>query len=172
MKRIIFIIALSVTPFLVDAQDYIDDAFNKYSGKENFTSITVSKDLLDFVFALDNDKNADRLKGKIADLKILISEHQPENSVGFTNEIRNNLSKNEYLRLMEVLDGKSKVTFYIKKDNDKIVHLLLLATGDDEEVLLSLKGQFTMKELAELGKDSNNNGSFHYLSCLKSLENE
>lgn len=170
MKRIILVLALFVAPFLVNAQDFIDDIFSKYSGKDNFTSIVVSKDLFDFAFTLDNDKDMEKLKGKISDLKILISENQSEGNVGFTNEIRDNISKNSYLSLMEILDGKNKVNFYVKKNNDKIIHLLLLATEKEKEVLLSIKGEFTMKELAEIGKDSNVNGSFHHLSYLKNLD--
>jgi hypothetical protein len=170
MKRIIFILALFVSPFLVNAQDFVDDIFSKYSGKDNFTSIVISKDLFDFAFTLDNDKELEKLKGKISDLKILVSEHLSEGNVGFTNEIRNSINKNSYLSLMEILDGKNKVNFYVKKDNDKIIHLLLLATEKDQEVLLSIKGEFTMKELAEIGKDSNVHGSFHHLSYLKNLD--
>ena len=166
----IFLLALSALPFLAGAQDFIDDVFNKYSGKDNFTSIVISKDLLDFAFTIDKSKDLDKLKGKISDLKILISDNKGENSIGFTSEIRDNLNKNSYLSLIEILDGKTKVNFYVKKDNDKIVHLLLLATEKDSEVLLSLKGQFTMKELVEIGNDSNSHGSFHHLSYLKNLE--
>jgi hypothetical protein len=172
MKRIIFLLALSVLPFLAGAQDFIDDLFNRYSGKDNFTSIVISKDLLDFAFNLDKDKDLDKLKGKISDLKILISEHKNGSLVGFTNEIRDNLNKDSYLSLIEILDGKTKVSFYAQKDNDKIVHLLLLATEEDQDVLLSLKGQFTMKDLAELGNNSNNHGSFHHLSYLKNLDEQ
>jgi len=170
MKQIIFILVLSVLPFLAGAQDFIDEVFNRYSGKDNFTSIVISRDLLDFAFALDNHKDIDKLKGKISDLKILVSEHKDDNSLRFTNEIRDNLNKNSYLSLIEILDGKTNVNFYIKKDNDKIVQLLLLATQDDEDVLLSLKGQFTMKELVEIGKGSSDHGSFHHLSYLKNLD--
>lgn len=174
MKRIFFILGLSVLPFLASAQDFIDDVFNKYSGKDNFTSIVISKNLLDLAFAVDSDKSKDleKLKGKISDLRILISEHQSDKSINFTNEIRSNLDKNSYLSLMEILSGKTKVNFYVKKDNEKIVHLLLLASEEDQEVLLSLKGQFTIKELVEMGKDSNEHGSFHHLSYLRNLEKE
>lgn len=166
----IFIIAITVLPLFAGAQDFIDDVFNKYSGNEDFTSIVISKNLLDFAFTLDKEKELNSLKGKISDLKILISEKKNDLGVKFTDEVRSNLGKNDFLSVIEILDGKNKVNFYVKKDNDKIVQLILLATDKDQEVLLTLKGQFSMKELAELGKCSSEHGSFHHLSYLKNLE--
>ena len=172
MKRMIFIFALSVIPFFVGAQDFIDDMFSKYSGNDNFTSIVISKNLLDFAFAIDKEKEngLEKLKGKISDLKILISEKKSDISTQFADEIRNNISKNSFLTLIEIIDGKKKVNLYVKKDNEIIVHLLLVATEEDQNVLLSLKGQFSKKDLAEIGRGTNVNGSFNHLSYLRNLE--
>ncbi|NOU17957.1 MAG: DUF4252 domain-containing protein [Bacteroidales bacterium] len=171
MKRIIIILSFSMLPILAGAQDFIDDLFRKYSGNDGFTSIVINKDLLDFAFIINNDKDIDKLKGKISDLRILISdEHQQGNNSTFKDEIKNSITKNNYQCLIEILDGKNKVNFYVKKDNDKIIHLILIASENNEEVLLSLKGQFTMKELIEMGKDSNHQGSFHHLSYLTHLD--
>ena len=164
------ILMLSTLPFLAGAQNFIDNVFSKYSGKDNFTSIVISKDLLDLVFSVDSNKEVDKIKGKIADLKILVSDNEKNGGVvGFTNEVRESINKENYLSLMEVLNGKEKVNFYVKKDNDRIVHLLLIATGKDEEVLLSLRGNFSMKDLSELGKGCHD-GTLHHLSNLKNLE--
>lgn len=171
MKRTTIILALFIIPFLAGAQDFIDEVFNKYSGSDNFTSIVIGKDLLDFAFSMDKDNEIDKLKGKISDLKILVSNDQHESgNIGFTNEIRSALEKNNYLSLMEIKDGKDKVNFYVKKDNDIITHLILLAKEENEEILLSLKGQFSKKDLAELGKCTKHEGSFHHLSYLKSVD--
>lgn len=171
MKRIIIILFFAMLPILVGAQDFIDDLFRKYSGNDGFTTIVINKDLLDFAFTINNDKNIDKLKGKISDLRILISnEHQQGNNSIFKEEIKNSITKNNFQSLIEILDGNNRVNFYIKKDNDKIIHLILIASENNEEVLLSLKGQFTMKELIEMGKDSNHQGSFHSLSYLTNLD--
>lgn len=170
MKRMIFILAISAFPLFSNAQDFIDEIFNKYSGDENFTSIVISKNLIDFAFTADKANELNSLKGKISDLKILVSEKKNEASFKFTDEIRSNLNKNDFISLIEILEGKNKISFYVKKDNNKIVNLLLIASNNDQEVLLTLKGQFTMKELAELGKGANEHGSFHHLSYLKNLE--
>lgn len=171
MKPIIIILSFAMLPILAGAQDFIDDLFRKYSGNDGFTTIVINKDLLDFAFTSNNDKDIDELKGKISDLRILISnKHQQGNISTFKDEIKNSIAKSDYQNLIEILNGKNKVNFYVKKDNDKIIHLILIASENDEEVLLSLKGQFTMKELIEMGKDSNNKGSFHPLSYLTHLD--
>jgi hypothetical protein len=179
MKKLFVILAIFVLPLWACAQDFIDDVFNKYSGKDGFTSIVISNELLNFAFALDwgngnekdSEKNIDVRKGKVTDLKILVSKrHNDEERIDFISAIKGSFNKNSYLSLMEILDGKNKVNIYAKKDADKIVHLLLLATDDGEQVLLSLKGNFTLKDLVELGKNCNDNESFHDLTYLKSLE--
>ncbi len=168
----IFIFALSVLPFFAGAQNFIDELFNKYSGNENVTSIVISKNLFDFAFAMDNDKDGklEKLKGKISDLKILVSENKNGLSPKFTEEIKGYIGKDSFLTLIEIIDGKKKVNLYVKKNDDKIVNLLLLSKEENQEVMLSLQGQFTMKELAELGRDANVNGSFHHLLYLKNIE--
>lgn len=168
----IIVLSLLVFPFFAVAQGYIDDLFRKYSGNENFTSIVISKNLLDFVFALDKhqDSKINKVKGKISDLKILISNNKSGLSPKFINEIKDNIDDDGFLTLIEIIDGNKKVNLYAKKDNDKIVHLLLLAKEVDQEVMLSLQGNFSMKELAELGRGTNIDGSFHHLTYLKDLE--
>lgn len=172
MKRMIFILVLFVSPLFVGAQGFVDDLFRKYSGDENITSIVIGKNLLDFAFSFDksDDNKLEKLKSKISDLKILISENKNGLSANFTDEIKGHIDKDNFLTLIELIDGKKKINLYVKKDNDKVVHLLLLAKEENQEVLLSLQGQFSMKELAELGKGTNVNGSFHHLSYLKDIE--
>lgn len=172
MKRLLFAAALFVLPLFAGAQDFVEEMFSKYSGNQNFTSIVISKNLLDFAFTIDKENDLNRLKGKISDLKILVSEHKTDVNLKFTEEVRSNLNKNEYLSLIEIRDGKTKVNFYVKKNGDQIVHLLLLASEVDQDVLLSLSGEFTMKDLSELGKCAKGGGSFHHLQYLKNVKEQ
>ncbi len=172
MKRLLFAASLFVLPLFAGAQDFVDDVFNKYSGNQNFTSIVISKNLLDFAFTIDKENDLNRLKGKISDLKILVSELKDDASIKFVDEIRSSLNKNEYMSLIEIRDGKTKVNFYVKKNGEKIIHLLLLASEADQDVLLSLSGEFTMKDLSELGKCVKGDGSFHHLSYLKNVKEQ
>lgn len=71
MKRLLFAAALFALPLFAGAQDFVDEVFNKYSGNQNFTSIVISKNLLDFAFTVDKENDLNRLKGKISDLKFL-----------------------------------------------------------------------------------------------------
>ena len=125
MKRLLFAISLLTFPLFVNAQDFIDELFNKYSGNENFTSIAISKNLLDFAFTIEKGNDSNRLKGKISDLRILVSEHKSDGNLKFTDEIKSELNKSDYMSLIEIKDGKTKVNFYVKKNGEKIVHLLL-----------------------------------------------
>jgi hypothetical protein len=166
-SKLLIIIFLSL-PFMSRTQDIVEDIFRKYSGNDNYTSITISNDLLNFVFT--GSKGEGIHTGKISSLKILAAEHHFANSSGFTNEIIKDLNSNDYHNIMEIMDGKSKVNFYIKEGSGKICQFLMVAKGDDEEVMVSIKGEFTMKDLANLGKNSNNCSGFNSLSHLRNLD--
>lgn len=163
---------LSASSLIVNAQSIIDNLFSKYSGNDNFTSIIVNKSLLDFIFSMDTDKDSklETLKGKISDLKILIADNRNSISAEFAEEVKAYIADDSFMSLMEIIDGKKRVNLYVKKNNDKVVHLLLSAREEKQEVLLSLEGQFTMKDLVQIGRDSKGKGSFGHLSYLKNLD--
>ncbi len=76
MKRIVIILAFLILHFWASSKDFINEVFSKYSRNDGCTSIVINKDLLNFAFTAENDDNIEKLKGKISDLKILISNNQ------------------------------------------------------------------------------------------------
>jgi short subunit fatty acids transporter len=168
MKRYFVILAMVFVPLLVNSQGFIDDVFNRYSGKNGFTSVVISPQLFQIIALLDKeDQELQKLSEKLISLKILVSE---DKSLGFTNEIKDRLKNGEYLNLMEVIDGKQKVNFYAKKKGDMISDLLLLAIDENEEVMLSLTGNFKLNELSNLGSSTSSIGGMAHISLLKKLE--
>jgi len=151
------------------AQESIDEVFRKYQGKEGYTSIHISKGLLQLAALFDEDSDTDlkKMDGKLDDLRILVADSC---SKGLTDEIKGLLEKNSFISLMEVIDGHDKVNFYVQQNNARVSQLVLLATGHDEDVLLSIKGNFTLNELAELGRGSGRHGHLHHMSLLGSLD--
>lgn len=165
------IIAMMLFTNLTFSQDIMDNMYQKYAGKNGFTSINIGKGLLEFVSSLDNDKNAEEVTDKISDLKILVAnQNEGADVANFSNEIKSLIDKNAYLNLMEVIDGREKVNFYAKKADNMIVHLVMIATGSEEEVLMSIKGQFSKEDLVKIGKDSNCSSELSKLSLLNDLE--
>ncbi|MFP4556459.1 MAG: DUF4252 domain-containing protein [Bacteroidales bacterium] len=170
MKRIaaLFLIMFSLNLGSTFAQPFIDNVFNKYAGKKGFTSVMISPELFKLLSLVDKeDKELKLLSEKIMSLKVLVSE---DKAIGFTNDIRSELSKSDYHSIMEVIDGNQKVNFYIKQEGETISDLILLAIDDNEEVLLAITGNMKMSDLSALGKNGSFGSGTGHLTLLKDLE--
>jgi hypothetical protein len=169
MKKLVLIFFVVFTSTFVNAQAFIDDVFNQYSGKPGFTSVMISPQLFKLVSTINkSDPELQGITEKLSSLKILVSEGK---STGFTNVIREKMTKDDYINIMEVIQGTQKVNFYVKQTGEVITDLILLAIDDSEEVLLSIKGTFVLNDLANLGKSNSILSGDDHLSLLKSLEN-
>lgn len=168
MKRLALVFVMIIASNIVFAQAFIDEVFQKYSGKPGFTSVMITPELFKLLALMDkNDPELQKISQKMSSLRILVSE---EKTVGFTNEVREKIAKLNYLNIMEVIDGSQKVNFYVQQKGDRITDFLLLSIDDREEVLLSITGNMTLNELSELGKSNSWGGSTGHLSLLKNLE--
>jgi len=170
MKRISIIIALLIFPFLTNAQDFVDQLIGKYQGKKGFTTVVVNKNLFDIVAAMDeNDEDLQQMKGMIDNIRIIAMEDDlnPKN-INFYQEIINQVDTKSYQELMTVKETDNDVVFYVKYMGNDIEELLLIAGGNDENAVISIKGKINLKEIASLSKSVHMKGFEH----LDELENQ
>lgn len=170
MKKLLVMATLFIS-FFSYSQDVIDNLFQKYRGKDGFTSVYISKDLLQFVAEFDDDTDLDAINGKLSDLKILVAERGVDNkNIDFTEEVKSLVNNSSFMNMMEVIDGKDKINFYAKKEGEKIVHLIMIAQNHDDEVLLSIKGDFTTRDLVKLGRNSGHHSGLDHLQRLEKVQ--
>ncbi len=170
MKRISIIIALLIFPFLINAQDFVDQLIGKYQGKRGFTTVVVNQSLLDLAAAMDeNDEDLQQMKGMIDNIRIIAmaDDLNPEN-INFYQEIINQVDTKSYQELMTVKETDNDVVFYVKYMGNDIEELLLIAGGNDENAVISIKGKINLKEIASLSKSVHMKGFEH----LDELENQ
>ena len=170
MKRISIFIALLIFPFLTNAQDFVDQLIGKYQGKKGFTTVVVNKNLFDIVAAMDeNDEDLQQMKGMIDNIRIIAmaDDLNPEN-INFYQEIINQVDTKSYQELMTVKETDNDVVFYVKYIGNDIEELLLIAGGNDENAVISIKGKINLKEIASLSKSIHMKGFEH----LDELENQ
>ena len=55
MKRLLVFIVLTITSTLIYSQKGIDDLFEKYAGKDGFTTVTINGNLLKLAHCLDDN---------------------------------------------------------------------------------------------------------------------
>ena len=172
MKQIALAFLLALSSSCGFGQDFFDSIFAKYSGQSNVVSISIGKDLLKLAASMDSSSEAQESVNKLHELKILVRSNENKASITgktFTGDVLSFVEKSDYLKLMEVVDSDTKLNFYAKKSGKTITHLVMVGGEPGEEILLSLKGDFTTKDLVTIGKNGGSDGLSH-LAKLKTLE--
>jgi CRISPR/Cas system-associated protein endoribonuclease Cas2 len=161
MKRILIIIAFFAIPLILKAQNTpVDALFDKYAGKEGFTTVYITKYMFDMFRSKDSkEKDADdinRILGKLNSIKILAVEDSSVlgKGVNFYKEIMKDLPREKYNELMVVKDKESDVVFLAREDKGVIVELLLIAGGAEasSNVLICIQGQINLEDISKLTK--------------------
>jgi len=156
MKRGFLILFFALVLIIAKSQNSaVDKLFDKYSGKEGYTSILISK----YMFSMFSDVNPENkefndLVSKLTSIKILVSDSDQNNvGVNFYKEIMKDLPSNDYKELMVVKEKNQEVKFLVKDVNGSIVELLLIVGGKTENVLICIQGEnINLKNIAKLSK--------------------
>jgi hypothetical protein len=137
----------------------VDKLFDKYSGREGYTSVFISKHLFSLFAQIDmEDKEFEELLGKLTGIKILSAEGTAQSGVNFYNEILKELPLREYTELMVVKEKGQDFKFLIREKNGKILELLMISGGINNNALISIQGDINMKNISNLSKSMNIQG--------------
>lgn len=107
------------------------------------------------------------LSEKFSGLKILVSE---KNDAGFSAEVKEFIKKENLQVLMEIVEANKKVNFYASLNNGIISNMILHAVEPNEEVLLTISGNFSLKELSKMGNVSVLGNESKHIALLRELE--
>jgi hypothetical protein len=161
MKRVIFVLFVCALVNLVKGQtDPVNTVFEKYAGTEGFTTVNITGDMLRMLQKLDpENKDLSELSG-LEEVRILTQEDRSLNEdLDFHDEIYSKLNKELYKELMVVRDNDEKVTMLVREENGTINEFLLIVSGIDDNVLISIKGAISLSKLGELSEELDMN--FH-----------
>ena len=176
MKQILFVIFFFGFSVVIMAQNRaIDRVFEKYAGKEGFTTVYISKYMFSMFAQRDDVKDDDladmqNVFGKLDGIRILAVEDEDAIGKGmnFYDEIMKDLNRDDYKELMVVKDSESDVVFLAKEKNGKIVELLIIAGGESDNALIAITGEI---DLNNIGKISHSMG-IDGMEKLEDLEKE
>jgi hypothetical protein len=150
--------------------------FDKYSGKDGFTTVSISKELFGMFADMNTDdpdaKEVKAMMEQLDGIKILMYETKDSNSAGtglasFKSEI-SKLQVSGYSELMVVKQPGEEVKFLAMKKGDKIGELLLVINGEDEAGFISITGTIDMATIGKLSKTMN----FEGMDKLEKLDEE
>ena len=152
MKKIALLLPLLVLPFLVNAQKSpIDKLFEKYYGKEGFTTVLVNEEAFEVISHMEKtDGDIEGTLGKIKRVRVIAQEDEGEKieGVNFMEELKG-LEFDDYKELVVVKESDQEVLVLAKEEDGKLAELLVLVGGEDN-VLVSIEGRFTMEDLEAL----------------------
>ncbi|MCK5028479.1 MAG: DUF4252 domain-containing protein, partial [Bacteroidales bacterium] len=163
MKKIILLLTVVLLNLPGFSQNTpVDDLFDKYSGQEGFTSVYITSYMFSmFTDVETNDPEFDELMKNLKGIKILATDETYEGNANFYKEIIDKLPMEDYKVLMVIKEKDQDVKFLINEKDGKIIELLLIAGGKDENALISIKGNIDLKNISKLSKSMNINGLEH-----------
>jgi hypothetical protein len=154
MKKIAFLLPMLMIPFFMNAQKSpVDKLFDKYYGKEGFTTVLVTPDMFEMVVKME--KSSGEIEGmeilkKIKRVRVIAQEEESDVKAGvdFMDELKG-VDFDDYKELVVVKEADQEVLILAKEEDGKLSELLVLV-GGDENVLVSVEGRFTMEDLNAL----------------------
>jgi hypothetical protein len=141
--------------------------FDKYSGKDGFTTVSISKDLFGMFANMNADdpdsKEVKAMMEQLDGIKILMYETKDSTNTtaglaSFKSEV-SKLQTSGYSELMVVKQPNEEVKFLAMKKGDKIGELLLVINGDKEAGFISITGTIDMNTIGKLSKTMNFEGT-------------
>jgi hypothetical protein len=154
MKTVLLAFALFLPAALV-AQGSLQTFYNKYEGREGFTSVKISPKAFELAAAADLDEETMSLISQITGLNVLVFE----NEHGQSPELATQLRKEAYAALgpgyEELLSVKESQTDLkiLARSADKgiITDLLIVGEDDGEFVYVEVTGKIDIGKLDMMG---------------------
>lgn len=162
-----FTILLVAASFAAIAQTGpVDRLFEKYSNKEGFTSVYISRGMFSLFAEMEtDDEEFDKIFKNLREIKIISSSKSGKaGDVDFYNEVIKDLPVELYEELMVVREKDQNFRFLMMEENGFVSELLMIAGGSKNNALISIRGEIDLKSIASLSRAMN-------LQGLEQLEN-
>ena len=153
MKRIFMGgMLIMLTLFATGQNSAVDKVFDKYSGKEGYTTVYISSFMFNLLNSLETDdpeyNEFKKATSGINSIKILTQDG--DNSKAFGAELLKMLPRSEYKELMMVKDQDEEVLFLAREEGGKITEFLLIVSGGDEDALIAIQGDIDLKSISSI----------------------
>jgi len=153
MKRIILSgVAIIFALTVFGQKSAVDKVFDKYSGKDGYTTVYISSFMFKMLSQLDVDdpeyNEFKKATSGISSIKILTQDGS--NSEAFGKELLEMLPRDEYQEMMVVKDQEEEVLFLAREEGGKISEFLLIVSGGGEDALIAIQGDIDLESIASI----------------------
>jgi len=153
MKRTIIMSVMFLLGTLAfGQQSAVDKVFDKYSGKEGYTTVYISSFMFNLLNSLEvDDPEYNEFKKATSGIKsIKILTQDGSDSESFGKELLAMLPRSEYQEMMKVKDQEEEVLFLAKESGGKISEFLLIVSGGSDDVLIAITGDIDLESLSSI----------------------
>ncbi len=152
MKKLVFIITITAISLSMAGQNSaVDDIFDRYNGKEGFTSVYISSRMFSLLARIDTeDEEFRNLVTRIKSIRILsIDSARNVGGLNFAADLVPKLNRNGFEELMTVREQDGEVWFMIREVGGRIAELVMV-TGGHSSSVVSITGDLDLKTIASL----------------------
>ncbi|MEP2025811.1 MAG: DUF4252 domain-containing protein [Reichenbachiella sp.] len=173
MKKLIIIMIAVAGSFSSMAQDNaISKYFTSFSADTSFTKVTVTSKMFSLFTEIEGEDEAEKevleALSKLKGIKALINEDPKDSKALYANAIKSIDKDKSYEVLMSVEGSDENIKFMVRDQGSVINELLMIVSGDDEFLIMSLFGEIDLKQIAKLSRVMKMKGMDH----LKALDND
>jgi len=152
MKKLVLIMSLTALSMQLFCQKSpVDELFDRYNGKEGFTSVFISSKMFSLLARIDSEDDEFRnLVTRIKSIRILtIDSAKNVSGLNFAGELLPKLNRTGYEELMTVQEDDGEVRFMIREIGGRIAELVMI-TGGEGSSIVSITGDLDLKTIASL----------------------
>jgi hypothetical protein len=156
MKKLLFLVILISFATFVSGQKSIDLLFNKYAGKDGFTTVTFNGNLLKLFAGCNNDdddEDDNSMPSHVSLIRILAQEDSSTKIENFYDMVINDINLSSYDEFMRIKKSDQDLRMLVRTDGDIFKEFLLIAGGEDN-ALIQIKGEMTFKEAKKFSEDA------------------
>jgi len=166
MKRFWVFIVLTITATFAYGQKSIDDLFDRYAGKDGFTTVTINGNLLKWARHLGDNDEDNSFPLNISEIRILAQEDKSISVENFYNMVIKDIDLKNYDEFMRVKNSGENLRMLVCSEGNRFKEFLLIAGGEDN-ALIQIKGNMTYEEAKKFSRDAEKNHGSDFFSNIK-----
>jgi hypothetical protein len=153
MKKLSLFIVLTITATMSYGQRSIDNLFDRYSGKDGFTTVTLNGGLLKLARLLGDKDDENSFPLHITEIRVLAQEDKTMNVGNFYSQVINDIDLKNYDEFMRVKSSDQDLRMLVRSEGNRFREFLLIAGGEDN-ALIQVKGNMTYEEAKKFSDDA------------------
>jgi hypothetical protein len=153
MKKVAIFTMFMMIMTMVSGQKSIDNLFDKYAGKDGFTTVTINGNLLKLMGNSDGEDKDSDLPASITEIRILAQEDKDMKVDNFYDMVIRDIDLGSYEEFMRVKDSEQNLRMLVKTEGKRFREFLLIVGGKDNAII-QIKGDMSFDEAKRFSDDA------------------